>query len=98
MGACSIDAGGGLPSIPVLEFPSLDLPGCQGLQPPLLPAVRRPMTETRGFLDHRLRGGPYDATADLPRRFADHIDEFGLVGHRSVPRELPSRRSTSLPP
>ena len=38
-------------SDPVLDLPGLDLPGRQIFHPPLLPAVRRPMAESRRFLD-----------------------------------------------
>src|SRR5437879_1549371 len=41
------------------------------------------MAETRGFLDDlgRQHDALGEAAAVLPRRLADHIDEFGLVGH-----------------
>src|SRR5438132_11210109 len=76
-------------SIPVLEFPGFQLPRRQRLQPPLRPAVRRPMAEARGFLGlGRCRDALAEAAAVLPRRFTDHIDEFGFFGHNWLPREL----------
>ena len=38
-----------------LNFQDSELPGRQRLHPPLLPAIRRPVAETRGFLDLRAR-------------------------------------------
>src|SRR5205085_10269351 len=49
--------------IPVLELPGSELPGCQRLYAPLPPAVRRPVTETRCFLDLGLANGPHDPAA-----------------------------------
>src|ERR1700679_3300880 len=71
-----------LTSIPVLELPGFELPRRQRLHPPLHPAIRRPVTETRRLPGFRLdRAWRLIAAPDLARRLADHIDEFGLVGH-----------------
>src|SRR6185295_1632193 len=68
---------------PVLAPPGFESPWRQRFHPPLLPMIRRPVAETRGFLgrfrevDHA-RHGP---APQLLRRLADHIDEFRLVSH-----------------
>jgi hypothetical protein len=67
--------------IPVFDFPGFELPGREIFHPPLHPAVRRPVAETRHVLDHGRDDARHDPTPLLPRRLADHIDEFGLVGH-----------------
>src|SRR5216684_8682335 len=69
------------PSIPVLEFPGSELPRCQRLDAPLLPAVGRPVAETRPFLDLGLIDVRREAAPRLARRLADQIDENRLVGH-----------------
>src|ERR1700676_1961473 len=66
---------------PILEFPGFELPRRQRLDAPLLAAVRRPVTETRPFLDLGLGHARRIAAMVLPRRLADDIDEFRLVGH-----------------
>src|SRR5450755_920467 len=66
---------------PILEFPGFELPRCQRLDAPLFAAVRRPVTETRPFLDLGLDDARRIAALMLPRRLADDIDEFRLVGH-----------------
>src|SRR4029077_13967071 len=71
---------------PILQLPLLELPGRKRFQPPLDPALRRPMAETRGLLDHLLDRTGHDAAVPLLGRLADHIDEFGLVGHGYFPR------------
>src|SRR5271169_2173109 len=68
--------------------PVLDFPGRERLQPPLLPAVRRPMAETRRLLDHFLDRARHDPAPLLLRRLADHIDEFGFVGHGGLSSRL----------
>src|SRR6266704_710603 len=75
------------PSIPILEFPGLELPRRQRLQPPLHPAVRRPGTETRPLLDLGLIDMLHVPAPRLVRRLADQIDEFSLVGHGSLLRK-----------
>src|SRR5260370_42004147 len=69
------------PLAPVLELPGLELPRRQRLHPPLHPALRRPVTETRRFLDFGHDDAPHDPAPVLVRRLADHIDEFRLVSH-----------------
>src|SRR3954452_21401610 len=73
-----------LSAIPALEFPGPEFPRRQGFHPPLLPVIRRPMTEARGFLDRGRCGGAHDAAANLPRRLADHIDKFRLLAHHPL--------------
>src|SRR5579863_768951 len=87
------------PLNPVLEFPGLDFPRRERLQPPLLPALRRPMAETRRLLGHRFldRAG-HDPAPPLLRRLADHIDEFSFVGHGVLPsRNFATCCPASLP-
>src|SRR5438034_4093401 len=64
---------------PIPEFPGFELPWCQRLHPPLLPPIRRPVTEARSFLDLRLDHVPDHPPSDLAGRLADHIDEFRLI-------------------
>src|SRR6202165_6308996 len=77
------------PLIPIPEFPGFELPRRERFHAPLLPAVRRPVTEARGFLDLRLDDARRDAAPGLPRRLADHIDEFRLIGHGSLLAKTP---------
>src|SRR5258705_13980449 len=70
-----------LGSIPVFELPGFELPRRQRLHPPLHPSIRRPVAETRPFLDFGLDRVPHDPAPALARRLADHIDENRLVGH-----------------
>src|ERR1700723_3738205 len=86
-----------LASIPILEFPGLHLPGRQRLHAPLLPAVRRPVTETRGFLDFRLDNACRLTAPRLARRVADHIDEFRLLGHGPLLRNASPMVCQSAP-
>src|SRR3979490_1677289 len=69
---------------PIPELPGFKLPWRERLQPPLHPSIRRPVTETRSFLDLGLDDAPNDPAPALPRRLADHIDEFRLIGHGSL--------------
>src|SRR4030088_2227453 len=82
------------PSIPVLELPGFELPRRQRLDPPLPPAVRRPVAETRGFLDLGLDDARHDPAPVLARRLADQIDEFRLIGHGPL---LAKRLACALP-
>src|SRR5437899_720640 len=73
------------PLAPVFELPGFELPWRQRLDPPLHPSIRRPVAETRLFLDFGFDDAPHDPATALARRLADHIDEFRLVGHFSLP-------------
>src|SRR5260370_42409027 len=84
-------------SIPILEFPGLELPRRQRLQPPLHPAARRPGTETRPFLDLWLFDMLRDPAPRLVRRLAYQIDEFRLVGHASLLRNASPSPAPSAP-
>src|SRR6185503_709343 len=64
----------------MLDAPGLQLPWRQVLDPPLL-HPRRAMRQARRFFDLGLNDDRHCAAAVLPRRFADHIDEFWFVGH-----------------
>src|SRR5437879_12780543 len=68
-------------SVPILEFPGLELPRRKRLHPPRLEPLG-PVTETRGFLGHD--GVEVDdarrTALGLARRLADHIDIFWLIG------------------
>src|SRR5207237_13939 len=61
--------------------------------PPLLPMLRRPVTEACGILGRcwEIDEARHDAAARLARQLADHIDEFRLVRHGRVPRESASQ-------
>jgi len=80
-----LNASGCVVSIPILEFPGFEFPWRQRLQPPLHPAIWRPMAETGGFLDLEFDHARGIAAAVLMRRLTDHVDEFGLVGHGALP-------------
>src|SRR6202000_6383 len=76
-------------SVPVLEFPGLEFPRREVFQPPLDPAIRRPVAQAGFFLGFGRRDhARHDAAPALPRRLADHVDEFGLVGHGGCPRAM----------
>src|SRR5260370_421996 len=77
-----------LGSIPVFELPGFELPRRQRLHAPLHPSIRRPVAETRPFLDFGLDHAPHDPATALARRLADHIDESRLVGHGSLLAKL----------
>src|SRR6202008_2497287 len=68
-------------SNPILDLPGPDLPGREIYQAPLQQVLRRPVTKPRLFLDDGFDGAGHYTPPALPRRLADHIDEFGLVGH-----------------
>src|ERR1700682_5375018 len=73
-----------LRSTPIPELPGIELPRRERLQAPLHPSIRRPVTETRRFLDLGLDDAPDDPAPGLACRLADHIDEFRLIGHSSL--------------
>src|ERR1035437_5689155 len=82
------------PLIPTLEFPGSELPWRQRLDAPLFPPVRRPVAETRSFLDVGLDDGARDDPAPgLARRRGDHVDEFRLIGHGSLLRNVSPRQA-----
>src|SRR6185437_12822848 len=47
--------------------------------------IRWPMAEPRGFLDLEFDHARGIAATVLMRRLTDHVDEFGLVGHGTLP-------------
>src|SRR5579872_4205234 len=63
--------------------------------------LRRPMAELGFFFVDRGHHPRHDAAPDLPRRLADHVDEFrfGVVGHEEPPRatRMPSGASKFAP-
>src|SRR5580692_6341989 len=68
-------------SNPVLDLPGFHLPWRDIFHAPLLKMLRWPVAYPRSFLGDRLLDAHNHAPPDLPGRLADHIDEFGLVGH-----------------
>src|SRR5882724_5594169 len=85
-------------SIPILEFPGLDLPRRERLQPPRLEPLGA-VTKARGVLGRD--GGKIDdarqIAPDLARRLADYIDKFWLIGHRRLLAKRSFPQGASLP-
>lgn len=78
-------------SFPILPVPGLELPWRECLHPPLRHPVRA-VSEPRFLFGLGRHDLPHDAPPRLPRRLADQIDEYRLVGHGPLPCEVHFRK------